>query len=451
MKSFRTTIVCVAAFLLLCAVGNAAPTNSVSTVSNEVWSAFDRLVTEKRDLARALAKKHNVVAPSQVDDFFAAELSHDWTTSSNLFFAIEGGTGRSVQPDKSAEKKWMPLQLWGPVHDTYGTYELFHEVNPKFLKMLGAEIVQGIPAGSIYFGGTDSGRFLVSAFSQSHSEGRPFYTITQNALADPSYLTYVADMYGNRIHVADTNESQKSMEAYRADALVRISHDQAHPNEPRQLLPGEDVHLDAEGKVQVNGQISVMAINALIAKTIFEKNPANEFYVEESFPLDWMFPHLTPSGLIMKINRKETATLSEDVLKQDHEFWSKYSARLVGNWITYDTPVKEVAAFAEKVFLNHDYSGFQGDVDFIRDEAAQKAFSKLRDSIAGIYSWRLGQPPSGGVMPPNFIATGANRTLVEREADFAFKQAWAFCPGSPEAIFVTFNYWLTCNGWMMRC
>ena len=42
-----------------------------------------------------------------------------------------------------------------------------------------------------------------------------------------------------------------------------------------------------------------MSINGLLTKVIFDKNPTNEFYVEESFPLDWMYPHLTPHGVIM--------------------------------------------------------------------------------------------------------------------------------------------------------
>jgi tetratricopeptide (TPR) repeat protein len=72
---------------------------------------------------------------------------------------------------------------------------------------------------------------------------------------------------------------------------------------------------------------------------------------------------------------------------------------------------------------------------FIRDDQGQKAFSKLSSSIAGVYSWRLGQPPSGGMMPTQYIATGANRDKIEREADFAYKQAFAFCPYSPEAVY----------------
>jgi tetratricopeptide (TPR) repeat protein len=406
-------------------MGKAASGDSFATSSNEVWSTFDLYVVQKHALAKELAQKHGVEMPAEVEKFFAAAQKHDWLASTNLFSAI--------QEEKQKGSNASPF--WGSVDDTCGAFEVFHWLNPKFAKMFGEEIVQSIPEGSIYFGGTDGGRYLISAFSKSHSKGRPFFTITQNALADPSYLGYVADMYGDKIHVADTNDFQKAFADYMDDAKVRIAHDQVHPNEPRQIKPGEDVHVDTAGKVQVNGQVSVMAVNALITKAIFEKNPTNEFYVEESFPLDWMFPHLTPNGFILKINRAEVPELTAEMLKQDHAFWSAACARLIGNWITYDTPLKDVARFVETVHLRHDYNGFKGDEDFIRDDAAQKAFSKLRSSIAGVYSWRLGQPPSGGMMPQNYVATGPNRNLIEREADFAFKQAWALCPASPEAVY----------------
>ena len=97
-------------------------------------------------------------------------------------------------------------------------------------------------------------------------------------------------------------------------------------------------------KMQVSGQVAVMAINGLLTKVIFDHNPKNEFYVEESFPLKWMYPHLTPFGIIMKINRQPLPELTEEIVRQDHEFWTQYSERLIGNWITYDTSVKEIAA-----------------------------------------------------------------------------------------------------------
>ena len=51
-------------------------------------------------------------------------------------------------------------------------------------------------------------------------------------------------------------------------------------------------------------------------------------------------------------------------------------------------------------------------------------FSKLRSSLAGLYAWRMQH------------ATGAaEKDRMAREADFAFRQAWALCPDSAEAVF----------------
>jgi len=184
--------------------------------------------------------------------------------------------------------------------------------------------------------------------------------------------------------------------------------------------------------------VAVMAINGLLTKTIFDANPTNEFYVEESFPLDWMFPYLSPFGIIMKINRQPLPELSDEICERDHAFWSRYSERFIGDWITYETPVKDIAEFAERVYLRHDFSRFKGDRAFVRDDQAQKAFSKLRSSIAGVYAWRLGM--SGSPTIPQYLAKpGPEHDRMLREADFAFKQAFAFCPYSPEAVYRYIN------------
>ncbi len=191
----------------------------------------------------------------------------------------------------------------------------------------------------------------------------------------------------------------------------------------KKLKPGEDVKI-VGNRVQVSGQIAVMAINGLLAKIIFDRNSNREFYVEESFPLDWMYPYLSPNGLIMKINRQPLPRLSEELVRQDHEYWSSYLRPMLGDWLNYDTPVAEVAAFAEKVYLKHDLAGFKGDPQFVEDTGAQKGFSKLRSSIGGLYNWRITD-----------ANTPAEKQRMTKEADFAFRQAYALCPVSPEAVF----------------
>ncbi len=202
--------------------------------------------------------------------------------------------------------------------------------------------------------------------------------------------------------------------------------DAARRYQLKQLEPGEVVNVLPDGRVSVSGQVAVMSINGLLTKVIFDANPDHEFFVEESFPLKWMYPHLVPHGIIMKIEREPMDELSEEVIRRDHDFWSQYSARLIGDWITYDTTPSEVADFVKRIYRTRDLTGFKGDPKFVRDRNAQKAFSKLRNAIGkSIYTWR---------------AQNASRTPEEqerylKEAEFALKQAFAFCPYSPETVF----------------
>jgi tetratricopeptide (TPR) repeat protein len=246
-------------------------------------------------------------------------------------------------------------------------------------------------------------------------------------LLEAAYPKEIAKSLGGvypdrEIYIATPEDSQRCFNEYMADAQRRM--------QLNQLKPGEDVHV-VENRVTVSGQVAVMSINGLLTKVMFDHNPKNEFYVEESFPLDWMYPHLTPYGIIMKINRQPLTSLPEDVLQRDHLFWKQYSQRLTGDIIDYDTPIKQITEWIEKTYLRHDFKGFTGDRKFIHDDDAQKAFSKLRSSIGGIYAWRLGQPPGSQYRPKS----DAEYRSVLREAEFTFRQAFAFCPYSPEAVF----------------
>jgi hypothetical protein len=167
-----------------------------------------------------------------------------------------------------------------------------------------------------------------------------------------------------------------------------------------------------------------MEINGLLTKIIFDKNTNQEFYVEESFPLDWMYPHFEPHGLIFKINRQPLTTLSDEIVQNDHDYWTKTVTPMIGGWLNSDTTVKEVAAFAEKVFVRHDFSGFTGDPRFVQNAYSHKMFSKERSSIGGLYAWRA-----------LHTTDKSERKRMNDEADFAFRQAWALCPYSPEAVF----------------
>jgi len=164
---------------------------------------FIRFIEEKRALAESICKKHDQQLSPVAMDFFAAAQKGDWVTTSNLFFTIANAS-------RSPSGAWSPPLFWGPISEAYGTYELVHSWSPEFLEQFGDGIVKSIPAGSIYFGGSEAGRFTVSLFSQSHSQGRPFFTLTQNALSDSSYLTYIRDMYGDKLNLPDDNDIESA-------------------------------------------------------------------------------------------------------------------------------------------------------------------------------------------------------------------------------------------------
>ena len=377
--------------------------------------------------------------------------------------------------------------------------------DPKNAKLIYPQMTKD----TILFGGTDPGRFCPTyiIFCESFIphrcqpeqdqkfDRRDVYIITQNALADGTYLDYLRSQYNrskqidppffselskyvfglflgpetasggpfglvndllfqtldrpftawgayvekrrraegvyppNEIYIPSQPDSQKCFEDYTQDVARR--------QQLNQLKPGEDVHVD-NGRVQVSGQVAVMNINGLLCKVIFDNNPTNEFYVEESFPLDWMYPYETPFSVIMKINRNPLPELTQDIFDLDHKFWTDFTPRLCGNFITYDTPVSNICAFIERTYIRNNYEGYTGDHAFVRDNDAQKAFSKLRSSQAGMYAWRLNP-----VCPPEFRQKSkATQDALIRETDFAFKQAFAFCPYSPEAVFRYINFLL---------
>lgn len=369
-------------------------------------------VKAKEQQARA-DTKGETVSPD-VWAYFAAAQRGDWRETTRLWESMSERSGQYQTPKGGKSDDTVRNTAWQPILEVDLGLRAYVTGDPEFADAFGYGIINAIPTGSIYFGRTDPGRGLPTALAKSQIQGDPFFILTQNALADSSYLAYLRRMYGSKIQIPTDADSQAAFSDYIQDATKRL--------EKNQLKPGEDVRT-VDGVVKVSGQVAVMSINALLTKQIFDKNPQREFYIEESFPLDWMYSHLAPHELIMKINREPLATLPEDAVRKDREFWSKQTSQFLGDWLTFETSVKDVCAFAERIILNKDLAGFKGDPKFIADGDAGKEFSKLRSSIAGVYAWRV----SNGAVD--------ERNRMADEADFAFRQAYAMCPSSPEALF----------------
>jgi len=379
----------------------------------------------------------------------------------------------ALMPVHSILSHWFDNEQRGHLFGYWFGHDMF---TPPF------DVYPEMTKNAVLFGGTDPGRFCPTymIFCESFIpakerrdpkfDRRDVYIITQNALADGTYLNYIRAHYNRSAQIdppffqkffhpslafldnifmklgANIEETRRKEGVYPPKEILTPTVDDSARSfneylldadrraQLGQLKPGEDYKRDNEGRVSVSGQVAVMNINGLLTKVIFDKNPDHEFFVEESFPLDWMYPYLSPFGIIMKINREPLPEMSQEMVDKDHQFWSLYSDRLIGNWITYETPVAEICAFAEKMYLRHDFKGFKGDPKFIRDDNGQKAFSKLRSSIAGVYAWRM-----------EHSRNTVEQQRMIKEADFAFKQAFAYCPFSPEAVYRYVNVLLRLN------
>jgi hypothetical protein len=374
-----------------------------------------RFATVKEKQIRESAETLTNKVPAIVWNFFDAVRVDDWKTATNLAERIQQASGRYTNlVENESISPVLNTLIWPSISEMIGTYEQYHEWDNKWLHRFGDEIIDSIPEGSIYFGGTDPGRFIISSLIEPKEDGKHFFVLTQNQLADRTYLEYLAQRYGKKIYIPGSEDSQKCFQEYLASAQQRLKQGS--------LKPGEDVRV-VDGRVQVSGTVAVMAVNGLLVRVIFDKNPGHEFYIEESYPLDWMYPYLSPHGLIFQLHDKPLSGLSSAQVEKDQAYWRRLTGELIGNWLTNDTPIKEVSDFSDKVFLKKNLVGFKGDARYVKSKDVQKTFSKLRSSLAGLYAWQA-----------EHASDADEKAQMRKAADLAFRQAFAICPYLPEAI-----------------
>ncbi len=265
----------------------------------------------------------------------------------------------------------------------FGNYQLrggdaiIEELEPDEEPPPNPEYPLGMGQDAVFYGGTDPGRFVPTYMIFSALVRPDVFLITQNALADNTYMSVMRDLYGDKIWIPSVKDSHKAFEIF----VNKVQAGEI-PNQGNLQIGG--------GRVQVHGVRDVMIINGILAKMIFDANiEQHPFYVEESYVIDWMYPYLIPHGLIMQINHETMPKLTGEMITNDIEFWDWYVQRLTSR------------------------------EDFRRDVAARKSFSKLRSALAGLYFFRL----TRGHNP--------DPTHAER----AYRDAMLFYPLSPEANF----------------
>jgi hypothetical protein len=357
MRRIVMTIVVLAGVCSLAVAGD---------VATDFGGAIRKFSAARHKLALELSTRLNLPLPPQADVFFRVAETGNWEAVSNQFEQVKKhGNNGSAIPELSNE-------LWAPVMETFGIWEAWTgwKENSSLLAMFHEPILSSMPKGSIYFGGTDYGRFVITTVN-ALKKPELIFCITQNALADNRYTAYLRAVYGEDIWLPEAKDSSQAFQQY-------IDEVQAGTRPTNAEIKIEN------GRVQVTGALGVMEINGIIGKMIFDHNKySHEFFVEESYVLNWMYPYLEPHGLIMKLNRQPVDNLSEQVVAHDRDFWKRYVGLLESN------------------------PGFATNLE------AQKAFAKLRSAIAGIYASRKMYP----------------------QAYEAFRQAIRLCRTSPEANF----------------
>src|ERR1051325_1307708 len=260
----------------------------------------------RRELALAKGRKQNIAMPPDVEKFFDAAEAGNWPEVERLWTLLLSQR-RQQPPPPELEPFWSPIFI------TYGTLEQAHDLPAQQYLDYGNAILNSLKPGMVYVGGTDPGRFIPELMTET-GDAQSHIVITQNGLADGTYLEYLRDMYGDRMGLPSKDEVGHIMENYIADLQKRITHDRQFPNEPREVLPGEDLRPAegepwsvkvGDGSFKLSGKVAVMALNERILQSILEKNPGLAFGLEESFPLKSTYSSATTLGPITELRAPE--------------------------------------------------------------------------------------------------------------------------------------------------
>jgi hypothetical protein len=212
----------------------------------------------------------------------------------------------------------------------------------------------------VYVGGTDPGCFIPTMLNET-SEGEHHIVLTQNALADGTYLDYLNFLYGDQMTTITHDDSQRSFQAYVTDAQKRLLHDQQFPDEPKQIKPGEDV-TSVENRINVSGQVAVMSINELMFQNLMAKNPDLSFAMEESFPFKSTYGSAVPLGPILELGAADgPSALTPERATQSVDYWRATAQQLLSDPETPDgsDPRKaysKMAVAQASLLLDHNYA-----------------------------------------------------------------------------------------------
>jgi tetratricopeptide (TPR) repeat protein len=290
-----------------------------------VHQKLEKFAQSRRSLAQKLAGKDSAALSPEVEAFFSAVQSGDWHRIESTFAVINGGDTSAGHADQRTSEV---SKMWPAIIDAFGAAEQAHLWPAQALLDYGHSIVDSLRPGMVYVGGTDSSRW-VPALVNDTEEGDQHIVITQNGLADTTYLNYVALQFGSRMNTLTEEEQKQAFASYMADARQRLDHDQNFPDEPKQIRPGENVKL-LDGKIDAGGQTAIMDINERLLNKILQRNPDLTFAIGESFPLKGTYTDAVPLGPLMELRANATENFTPERASESLDYW-RQAADLVLN------------------------------------------------------------------------------------------------------------------------
>jgi hypothetical protein len=282
---------------------------------------------KRRELVRAIARHSQNDIPPEVEKFFNAIESGNWDSITNQWREL---AIHSSQYEFSSNH-WDHLDpFWPSVLDAYGVAEQAHLWPAQKLLDYGNAVMGALRPGMVYVGGTDNGRWVPELMNET-SDGEQHIIVTQNALADARYLDFVNDLYSDRMSSLTQDDSQRAFAAYVSEAQKRLEHDQQFPDEPKQVLPGEDIQI-VDGKVVVKGQVAVMAINGRLLQMLMQKNPDMSFAIEQSYPFQDTYADALPLGPLMELNAaNDQNTFTPERASESLDYWRNAAQQVLSD------------------------------------------------------------------------------------------------------------------------
>jgi beta-lactamase regulating signal transducer with metallopeptidase domain len=177
-------------------INSAATARRADTLRQQQIERLKVFAQEKEHQSEALAAAAGEQINPEFQRFFAAAVRGDWQAVTNL--DSNSYPSLALYDHRYGLADLPRLSFWWPMREISLAYEQVANGEPVYTQMMVDELMHSIPPGSIYFGGTEAGHGLPTAFSQSNADGNPFYTLSQFELLDWTYLDYLPKLYGHQ-------------------------------------------------------------------------------------------------------------------------------------------------------------------------------------------------------------------------------------------------------------